>query len=152
MKNHRKYYQKLWYKKNRERILLAKQLDYAENTEKYRTKNKKNYKKFKEKYLKNRKQDRKKNPAKYKNYDLKKKFNISLKEYNEKLKQQKHRCSLCKRHKSNFKKALAVDHCHETGKVRGLLCDKCNVGLGSFYENIKTLESAIKYLKEHYVS
>lgn len=44
-------------------------------------------------------------------------------------------------------KRLAVDHCHATNKVRGLLCAKCNTALGSFKDSIANLESAIEYLK-----
>lgn len=45
------------------------------------------------------------------------------------------------------RKTLCVDHCHKTGKVRGLLCEICNKSLGGFYDSVETLESAIKYLK-----
>jgi len=45
-------------------------------------------------------------------------------------------------------KTLALDHCHSTGKVRGLLCQNCNTGLGKFKDDIDLLQSAIKYLKE----
>ena len=44
-------------------------------------------------------------------------------------------------------KSLAVDHCHNTQKVRGLLCQDCNTGIGYFKDNIKLLQSAIDYLK-----
>lgn len=40
-----------------------------------------------------------------------------------------------------------IDHCHETGKVRGLLCAGCNIGLGNFKDDISLMESAIEYLK-----
>lgn len=42
-----------------------------------------------------------------------------------------------------------IDHCHTTGKVRGLLCSKCNTGIGMFKENIITLKRAIRYITHH---
>lgn len=56
-------------------------------------------------------------------------------------------CKICKRHQSEFKKKLAVDHCHETNTVRGLLCPKCNTGIGQFNDDIELMKIAIKYLK-----
>lgn len=52
-------------------------------------------------------------------------------------------CCICK-----TKQNLVVDHCHITGRVRGLLCSKCNFGLGFFKDSILSLESAIEYLKK----
>ena len=63
-------------------------------------------------------------------------------------KAQKNKCAICGKHKDSLKKKLAVDHCHKTGKIRGLLCGNCNNGLGRFQDNVKFLEKAIKYLKE----
>ncbi len=50
----------------------------------------------------------------------------AVNEYNNLLIAQNHCCALCGKHKNNFKTRLAVDHCHATGLVRGLLCNKCN--------------------------
>ena len=57
---------------------------------------------------------------------LKKKYGISLEEYNSKLAEQKDCCAMCGKHKSNFKRSLHVDHCHQTGHVRALVCYYCN--------------------------
>lgn len=79
---------------------------------------------------------------------LRKKYGITLSQYDELLARQDNRCKICKRHKSEFKRNLAVDHHHVTRKVRGLLCHHCNQGLGDFFENAAVMETAISYLKE----
>jgi hypothetical protein len=71
----------------------------------------------------------------------------SYDKYQSMLLEQNHTCAICKTHDS--KKSLAIDHCHKTGKVRGLLCHSCNVTLGRMKESVIYLESAIAYLKKH---
>lgn len=59
------------------------------------------------------------------------------------------KCAICGKGPggmSNTKKRLVVDHNHKTGKIRGLLCGSCNIGLGHFKDNVEILKSAIKYL------
>ena len=46
-------------------------------------------------------------------------------------------------------KILSLDHCHKTNKVRGIICNKCNMAIGQFNEEIKNLKNAIKYLKKY---
>lgn len=58
------------------------------------------------------------------------------------------RCKLCGIHRNDCKKNLSVDHDHKTGKVRGLLCQKCNIGIGLLNHEILLLEKAITYLKD----
>ncbi len=60
---------------------------------------------------------------------------------------QKNCCAICHQHRSLQKKELAADHCHKTGKIRGLLCNNCNTGLGMFKENAMLLENAANYIK-----
>jgi hypothetical protein len=86
-------------------------------------------------------------PENKKSLLLKRNYGISLDEYNEILNKQKGCCKICDKHYSTFKKALAVDHDHSTGKIRGLLCNHCNRGLGYFFDNLKLLENAINYLQ-----
>jgi len=63
---------------------------------------------------------------------------------------QDNRCAICKTHFSEMnQRRIHVDHCHTTGKVRGILCHNCNQVLGQAADKIDVLESAIKYLLHH---
>lgn len=76
---------------------------------------------------------------------LKLKYNLTLEEYEELKKNQEEKCWICGVGDSK----LCVDHCHKTNKVRKLLCTQCNLALGLFKDNIKSLEKAVQYLKDH---
>ncbi len=78
-------------------------------------------------------------------YELDKNYGMSLDDYNEMYEDQDGRCMICDRPERE-NKLLAVDHCHTTGNVRGLLCQNCNLGIGLLEDNIKFLKGAIKYL------
>ena len=56
-------------------------------------------------------------------------------------------CKICRRHESEFDRELCLDHCHVTGRVRGLLCNPCNRGLGSFRDIPAHLRAAADYLE-----
>ena len=87
-----------------------------------------------------------------KNFKLKKAYGITLDQYNDMLSKQDGKCMICLVDNNglyqNKKKAFAVDHCHTTGKIRGLLCGDCNSGIGLLKENIDLLNNAIKYLNK----
>jgi len=78
---------------------------------------------------------------------FKRMYGISLKEYEELLRVQKGKCNICGAHESLEIKKLAVDHSHDSEKVRGLLCQRCNLMLGKFNENLECLTRAKKYLE-----
>lgn len=82
---------------------------------------------------------------------LKHKYKLTLEQFNKMLDEQNGKCALCQKEHSGRKdrKSLFVDHCHKTNKVRGLLCNKCNCGLGNFQDNTDYLQSAIDYLKKN---
>ena len=61
-------------------------------------------------------------------------------------KKQNNRCAICEKKINEFTKDFAIDHDHKTGKVRGLLCLNCNIGLGAFRDNKAIMRKAIKYL------
>lgn len=69
-------------------------------------------------------------------------YQITKEEYLKMIKDSNGKCAICKLKV----KELTVDHNHRTGKVRGVLCHKCNSAIGLFMENVKNLKSAIKYL------
>lgn len=87
-------------------------------------------------------------PIKNRNTYLKYKYNISEFEYKNLYDKQLGRCLICGIHKNEYNKNLSVDHCHTTGKVRGLLCTNCNSLIGHAHDKIEVLEKAIEYLKE----
>lgn len=82
-------------------------------------------------------------------YDLKRKFGISLNDYNEMLHRQGGACAICRSKNVGRSDGIkfAVDHDHNTGKIRGLLCKSCNTLLGNAKESIETLKAAKAYLQ-----
>jgi hypothetical protein len=85
------------------------------------------------------------------NFHLKKKYNMTLDEFEDRAEAVDYKCEICNGEERRHKH-LVVDHNHDTGEVRGLLCSTCNSGLGLFKDNPDVLASAIIYLKErgHY--
>lgn len=82
-----------------------------------------------------------------KDYWLSKRYGLTLDDYNNILLVQNNGCAICSTKEPGGKnKRFHVDHCHKTGAIRGLLCDKCNRGLGYFNDSIENLNSAIGYL------
>lgn len=78
-------------------------------------------------------------------YRLRKRFGLSVEEYDRILESQNAGCAICGQSCSTGK-GLAVDHDHETGRVRGLLCRRCNQGIGLFADDAEMLRRAGEYL------
>ncbi len=95
---------------------------------------------------------RKDNPVREKSFYLKRSYGITIEEYNEIFGHQGGVCAICNKPEVAVIRgktlSLAVDHCHDSGKIRGLLCSKCNQGLGSFKDNPTRLAAAITYLSK----
>ena len=85
------------------------------------------------------------NPVKRREYGLQRRFGITAEEYDRMLEVQSGCCAACGRHQTEFKSRLAVDHNHETGEVRGLLCTNCNTIWGLSGENADILLKIIDY-------
>ena len=89
---------------------------------------------------------RKDNPEKLRETHLKSNYGISTLDFNNMLKNQNNKCDICKRDMNDYGKVFCVDHNHSTGKIRSLLCDPCNFGIG-FYE--KYADKYKEYIDKH---
>lgn len=85
------------------------------------------------------------------NANLKALYGITVDEYDAMLEKQNGRCAICGRTEGHGKRSerLCVDHCHDTGKIRQLLCKPCNTGLGCFGDDVDKLYAAVEYLRRH---
>lgn len=90
-------------------------------------------------------------PYKQFEYRIKSEYGITAHQFHEMIIEQENKCALCEKYfnhngtKTNF----GIDHCHKTGKVRGLLCYQCNSAIGYVKESTTTLEKMIAYIKKH---
>jgi hypothetical protein len=100
-----------------------------------------------------RKRARNRNPESVRRTRLKKEYGITPEYVEELLDKQEGHCALCPATVSghNMTDNLLIDHCHTTGKVRGLLCADCNLLLGCAKDDISRLIAATFYLKKHAV-
>ncbi len=80
-----------------------------------------------------------------KNNSYLRKYGITLSEKLDRLKSQGYQCLICSRQINQY--SGKVDHDHETGQIRGILCNFCNTALGSFQDDVQLLQNAIEYLK-----
>lgn len=88
------------------------------------------------------------NPERSADHNLKKLYGLPIGTYDKMFAAQEGRCAICKTDDTGKHRRFHVDHCHETGKVRGLLCHGCNVSLGHYKHSIDILQAAITYLAE----
>ena len=80
--------------------------------------------------------------------NLKKRYGISVEQYEQMLINQNYRCKICgSTDPGHKKKHFSVDHCHRTKKVRGLLCTSCNLALGYLKDDVTLLKSCIDYFQ-----
>ncbi len=91
-------------------------------------------------------------PVKYRDKDLRRNYGIGIQEYNKFMAKQNSVCAICfqpetAKTRSGKIKPLAVDHNHDTGAVRGLLCHECNVGIGHLKDSAELLRSGAAYLE-----
>lgn len=118
-----KAWKRSWHARNRDKISESKRKAYFSNVEHYR--------------------------ARGRNSHYKHCYGITIEERDRILAEQGGACAICLSSDPRSTKGWHVDHDHKTGKVRGVLCNPCNVLLGNAREEIQVLEQAAKYLVDH---
>ncbi len=112
---------------------------FARNTEEFRRKRSEKYREKAVEILK-----------KTRWYALMRKYGLTQEQYEDMVTSQEGKCAICKRVPSGASwDKLCVDHCHKTGKIRELLCQYCNAGIGSLQDDPEVLQAALNYLKMH---
>ena len=124
----RQAYHRELYAKHREDVLAKQRTWYANNKERRKTWDRKKWRASKEKLLK--------------------RYGLTLLEYYMLLEQQGYRCPICSDWLRPEGGDLHIDHCHKTGKVRGILHDACNRFLGFAHDDMTFLANAIDYLNK----
>lgn len=98
---------------------------------------------------------REKFPRDHRNYGFKNRYGIGYDEYQAMQRAQGGVCLICKKPETSLNqhtheaRLLSVDHCHDTGKIRGLLCKRCNTGIGAFEEDPELMKAAVRYIRRH---
>lgn len=148
---HIKSYKAKWYQDNKERRRLANR----ENVKRYALRHPDRVKDLKQRWDAANSSHIKDYRKKYylservytKNWRLEKLYGITLEHYEQLFDNQKGGCAICGVHQSSIKTPLHIDHDHKTKKVRGLLCHKCNRGIGLFQDSTDILQKAREYLE-----
>lgn len=133
------------YHANRDREIVRRREYYRNHREESLEKVKKYYHEHKEQNKEQRKEYSRTHKRESKNRSLKSLYGIDIEQYEEMYKQQEGKCATC----GTYQDSLVVDHSHQTGKVRKLLCKKCNLALGYVNDDPTTLRNMIAYLKRN---
>lgn len=144
-------YARAYKERNKEKELLRTQEWRDNNPDAIKEYSKKYYHEHREEIMEKVVAWGNKNPEKKRRYRLKTVFGISTEEYEARLSSQKGVCAICglpemTKDKNGAIRPLSIDHDHTSNKIRGLLCAKCNIGLGQFNDNYDILLSAANYL------
>ena len=129
--------QKLYYQKNKEK-LIKKAVEWRnKNRGRVNRKRRELYKLC---------PDRVVSDWRRRNY---KRFNLTIEKYQALFESQKGLCAICSVYHKDYGKRLSIDHNHKTGKIRGVLCHSCNTSLGGFKDSVEILNKAIEYLEAY---
>lgn len=129
----------------------VRKIQRREANRRWREKNKEHLRQRSVAYRKNNREDciertrkwQRENPDRFKDTAMRRKYGIGLLEFKQLLDYQGGCCAVC-----GSTKKLVIDHCHGTGVIRGILCDRCNVGIGCLNDDAHRLTAAADYLNE----
>jgi hypothetical protein len=138
---------RLCYQENRTQRLAAKKEYWAKNKQIISANKKVEYQKVKHEIAAKRNTPEYK--ARERDQRMQREFGITWADVEQMKLTQGNQCAICELSFDLPKVVMCVDHDHSTGKVRKLLCRKCNTGLGLFRDELKVLTSALKYLEAH---
>ena len=119
------------------------------NPDKRKEQKRRHYEKHKDKIDQRAKDWYENNKERHVHNALLRKYGVTLDQYNLLRAQQDFRCAVCNDHEADVGKKMFVDHDHVTGKIRKLLCTKCNVGIGMLRDSPDIMERAAKYIRDH---
>jgi hypothetical protein len=129
--------------------MMSEKLTRAEISRRYRERHPEKMKEAQKKYRDANKQYMSERQRKY---QLRDKYGITDEDYNNMFISQDGKCAICGTSDQTGKwQRFGVDHCHKTGKVRALLCNECNRGMGLLKDNAELLRKAADYLDSHKV-
>ena len=149
-------YARKWRKANLDKYQVYRRRYYERNKAKYLAWRRAYVKRHSERINAMQREWRRKNPAKAQLRDLrhrlKQDYGITMDAFNAMMKAQKGRCAICRKLPPNGRKKgqwrrLCIDHCHNSLRVRGLLCQQCNVGIAMFQDNPALMLRAIDYIR-----
>jgi hypothetical protein len=126
-----------WYEANREKVLADRKVWYEANRERINAK---------------QREYRRLNPERKRAYRLKYEFGITVEDYNRMVEDQGGNCAICLLPPAGTGRntqRLHIDHDHETGEIRGLLCHACNTSLGQLAEDHERMQRMIDYVTKH---
>lgn len=126
---------------------LAQRVAYAEDPEKAKEATKKWSRENAAHLAAKKRVWRAQNPGKHEAHTRKTLYGITDAEYQTLVIAQKGLCAICGGPPTKNRRNLSVDHCHQTGKIRGLLCSNCNTAIGLFKDLPELLEKALLYLR-----
>ena len=140
-------YQRAYSKKNKAKIAERTAAWHLANREKQLAKARAAYARDREKRLADQRRDRRRNPEKYVEGRRRRTYGLTGEAHAAMLASQNGACAICLRPPvGTGRQGLFVDHCHKTGKVRGLLCEPCNTGIGRLDDDADRLRAAAAYV------